>query len=743
MASSRRLSRVSMSIEEPTPRGPWVTWLALAIGLVLIIMRLTTPEALREPWAPVPGSAPTPAGPGPAVGLVLDALAYLPALLILGRRVFDRSYRLTPRLSHVPLLLLVVWASFSVIWSADKFAAVVEASHLCAAAAMLWAMSQLLADGGKLRLVAGICFGMLLILATQLLLFRYLDVPSDVQYWNSNKAQILKEHHWQADSFLAQQLQHKLLSGEAVSFYTSPNTLAAVGVILLAVSGAAGMQRVRDGDGPGWWTLTGVAIVAAIWVLICGQSKTSIATPILGALALVAMALWRKPLRRHSVRAYWAGIGIAIAGAFALVIYGILHHGLFQGHFSNSLDFRWKYWVASMKLVALHPLLGVGYANFGSHYLSVRLPSAVEEIQDPHNLFVHFATETGLIGLVLLLAWLGRLAWELTRPVDDQTTHEQAAPVAVPMFAVAAIAVVGIVGTTLVNVNFSQGLADVSLELMRRLLFGLVLVAGSMVVAMRSPHQTTVDNRPAPWIYYGIVIALALMLIHNLIDFSFFEPGPMLMTLLLCGVGLSAAARETSVDAPPRRGLAVLGLAVAIFGWIAFVLTIVGPVVGAEQEAAVGDNAVRANQPRIAAQDMRETFFTIPYNADYAERAATGYMQAGYPWLAMEMVDRAIKTDPMLVSALQLRVEIELTKPSPSAKQVIADFDRIVAINPDEVQLRIQFGQALDRLGKPRMAAKQYRRALSANAALDPKEPRRLSADELADLEKAIDRDEH
>src|SRR5207302_3966732 len=81
------------------------------------------------------------------------------------------------------------------------------------------------------------------------------------------------------------------------------------------------------------------------------------------------------------------------------------------------MTFRWHYWVGAARVLREHPVLGVGWNNFGYHYLSHRLPQAPEEVKDPHNFLVRFFVELGLVGGLLLMAWLVLLWWEMTRPM--------------------------------------------------------------------------------------------------------------------------------------------------------------------------------------------------------------------------------------------------------------------------------------------------------------------------------------
>ena len=67
--------------------------------------------------------------------------------------------------------------------------------------------------------------------------------------------------------------------------------------------------------------------------------------------------------------------------------------------------------MGSLAVFKEHPMLGVGWSNFGLHYLAHRLGQAPEEIKDPHNFLVRFFTELGLVGGVLVILW--QLVWAL------------------------------------------------------------------------------------------------------------------------------------------------------------------------------------------------------------------------------------------------------------------------------------------------------------------------------------------
>lgn len=79
-------------------------------------------------------------------------------------------------------------------------------------------------------------------------------------------------------------------------------------------------------------------------------------------------------------------------------------------------QFRLEVWTASVRMLADHPILGVGLDNFLYRYRTrYILPEAWEEpnISHPHNWILHFWLQLGLLGLIAASAsavWLGMAA---------------------------------------------------------------------------------------------------------------------------------------------------------------------------------------------------------------------------------------------------------------------------------------------------------------------------------------------
>jgi O-antigen ligase len=759
--------------ETPMLKAHLLTYVAFALSLIIVIARLTTTDSLRDPWEIMPGSEVVPTAPGPATGLVFDLLACLPVVLILARRGIDNDFHLCLRWSHAPLFALAAWAVISTAWASDKFAAVITSSHFFAAACLLWSMSQLVKTSARFRFVASVCFGLLLVLVVQSAMYKFIDVPQNISYWEEHKTEILKARNWVEGSFTATQFAQKLTRGELAGFFNSANTFAAVGVLLFAASVGIGIQKLVDKDPPRWAILILVALLSLGWILLSAKSKTAAATPVLGVMAVGLFFVYRQRLRSKHRLAYFSSVGLVALAIVAVIGHGLYHHGLFQGYLRNSLDFRWKYWIASVGIFKAHPLIGVGWNNFGLSYLAHRLPEAAEEIKDPHSFLVRFFVELGLVGGVLCVLWLLRLAWEVTQPTDDSPAKTDAAPLTIQQ--IAPILVGGMFLSVLATDDFSLSIADMILIAARPILYLLVLVVASIAASLRT--STELDARPAPWIYYCTLTGLGLFLLHNLIDFSWFEPGPMFVfmaligaiqgmasnphrdmglrpmpaTLNLQGVSNSQSTITGRMPVSPRRGLALLTATMFGLIWLVIAVVFVFPVIAAEALAGNANESIRTasykdpnefrSHVQSALDDLKDAGQWVPYNSDYVYRQAMALTYVNQDVAARSLLDRVKKMNPLQADAYLLDANMQLRPGNSAPNQALVkeDFQAVLAMNPNDVSLHIQYARALDRFGLRAEAKQQYQLALTADAALPIGEPKRLSPEDVEKYRKAAD----
>jgi tetratricopeptide (TPR) repeat protein len=716
----------------------WLTQVAFAIALGLVAARLTMLETLREPFVAVPGVEAAPGGPGPGTSVVLDLLCWLPALLVLIRATVDRNYRIGWSWAHILWLLLAIWAGLSVLWSADRFAAAVGASHLLAAAALMWAASQLVRSWLRVRLLTGLIVGLLLVHLAQGLIYRYVEWPDLLRTYEEQEPEILRQRGWEPDSFMARQFRNKITSAEVLGFSASPNTFAAVLVLLTVIAGGVVIQRMSDGDDLAWALGVAVVVPVAGLILYHTGSRTGLAVAMLEAMALAMIGPLRGWLARHHRLAWSIGLGGA-----ALVIAAVAAYGLAFGTlFHDSLSFRWRYWIGAGRVFASHPLIGVGWDNFSLYYLSTRVQAAAEEIRDPHNFIVRIFVELGLVGGVLLLGWLGRAWWEMTLPLTPPQPPADARPryrgfqlALASVFWIAAIDT-GIV--LVAGIDYTQMAGFVSTEVFKRLLYGSLLFGGTISVAFQSLDRQQLDDRPAPWMLYAMLVAVGGFLLHSLVDVALLEIGPLVLAALIVGA-IGGTRRSAANAGPTSRRPAVIALCAVGTTWLAVCATLVAPLAIAQNLAALADAASIRGDQVTAVRLYDKASDTMPLNADYASRAAAALIRGGAPaYEVRAMIDRVLATNPRDIPAYLTRAGLALAGPEPDIASALAAYERALDLNPADLPMRIEYARLLARASRRADAAKQYQQVLDRNDQYHPDEPERLTEQQIEAIRRAI-----
>ena len=724
-----------------------LTQVAFALALAIVIARCTILEALRDAFAVTPGTKPYPLGPGPASSLALDLLCCVPALLVLLRRAMDKGYVLRCTWSQILLAPLIGWMALSIRWADDKFAAMVSTANFVGAMALLWAASQLVRSWLRLRMVAAICYGLLLLSLAYGFYYKFSEMPDMIATFRANEASVLKDRGDAPQTFAARQFEKKILSGEVIGFNASANSFAAMLVLLMTIALGVAIQRLADRDNFGWAAALALSAPLAIWLLVYTKTKAALVTPIITLALLGSIWKWRRPLARQATGCFWIGVAAVGLLILAVVGHGLRHHGLP----TDSLNFRWRYWVASWRIFQRHPVRGVGWDNYYLYYLRDRLYSASEEIRDPHNFVVRFFVELGTVGGVLMLAWMGRLWWELTRPVVPAATSTTATRPQRAVLWLVCTGTAAMIINILAGLDLGQQFSYVVMELLKRIMYLGALTIGSVVVALRSVEDPQIDHRPAPWVLYGILVGLGVFLIHNLIEFSLFEPGLLCLFALLAGSALGV--RRPSVAGRHRHTATALGaLTVACVLWLAGAIGLFIPTAVAESAANSGDTAMRQNRLTEAFGQYNSAWLDMKINADYAFRAAQalhyeaaavlrsgGSQISAVPAMALQVeafYDIAIERNPRAVGPYLWRASFALMMHDPD--QVMHDFDKALELNPNEVSIRLQYAGALQSLHRPAAAKEQLRQALWFNDQLDRAEPKRLSDEQVTTINKEI-----
>jgi putative inorganic carbon (HCO3(-)) transporter len=134
----------------------------------------------------------------------------------------------------------------------------------------------------------------------------------------------------------------------------------------------------------------------------------------LGLLVALVFLAWQSRQRARALG------GLAVAAAIALLLPPIrrrLAHELNPSDPQNSLNTRVDLWKATARMMVhgRHPIFGTGLSGFKHDIAPYKDVSGYhEDLIYPHNLFLDFYTETGLLGLIafcwLVFEWVRRTA---------------------------------------------------------------------------------------------------------------------------------------------------------------------------------------------------------------------------------------------------------------------------------------------------------------------------------------------
>jgi putative inorganic carbon (HCO3(-)) transporter len=188
-------------------------------------------------------------------------------------------------------------------------------------------------------------------------------------------------------------------------FYGSPNNL---GLFLgRALPMAAGLSL--------WWTRGRAWLIAASIVIALALLLTfSIGAWVAVGVSLLALAALR------GRRTLQVAVSVAVVGLLGVLV-AALRVPRIGSHFDLSAGTSFErvlVWQSALRMLADHPIRGIGLDNFLYYYQhGYRLPAAWREpdLSHPHNLVLDFWLSLGLPGLLGLGLLVGRLATVVAR----------------------------------------------------------------------------------------------------------------------------------------------------------------------------------------------------------------------------------------------------------------------------------------------------------------------------------------
>ncbi len=511
---------------------------AMAAAAVLVLPQFTT----NASFAGVKGA------PGPLVVLSLGLAFWLMPVLVIASWVAEGRVRIVRGWLAVPVALWVAGVAISTAAASDVFSALVRGAEMAGLWVGFWALVQAIRTEGERRFLLAMLVGAAVVCAIVAIYQAAFGLPSTWTYFQEHRAEVLAEHGIAPGSW-AEKVFIGRFTGGVQAGLGHPNVLAALLVVGALVAAGLAREKWSEAGTPASRRFA-LAVIAAGVICAVGvfltQSRGGVVALAAGLYWLaVAWRVRRRELRIALVLAPLVAGGIAVAAAAAI------DQPAVQGAIL-SLRYRLDYWQATAEVLRRWGLAGVGLENFGLYYTEFKLPTAPEEIRDPHNLILSVWSNLGVAGLAALAgltvvavrSWLrGKIEPAADLPGDlSAAALAKAEPLSSLLVPTALIAAPGVI------VFFMLGWP-----------IGVVAVAAASLVAAlataEDPSRLEATERPLDSSRTACIAALAAFALMEQIGTAILEPPTLWAALLVVGASLSLGDESPRARRGPVRRL--------------------------------------------------------------------------------------------------------------------------------------------------------------------------------------------
>ncbi len=675
------------------------------------------------------------AGLGPAGSLVLDALLLAAAGLGLLGEALDR------RPIDVTLLVLAVLPAGAIWWhGAGDFGDLWRGTTWFSAAVAAATVAHLARDPALRVVLAALLLSVVVPLAVRGAAqvgfgvpgFSYVggDQREVVREFDKDREKRLREQGLEPGSSGALVFERRLRQGDPRAWFPTSNVFAALMSFGLVASAGLTWRSWRRRLEPRFLALgLALEVICAAALLASGSKGGMIAAA--AGLTLLAAGAW--PRARALVQGRRGGavaLALVAAALLGVVARGTILPESLLGE--RSLLVRWHYMVGATRLIAAHPLPGVGPDGFQDAYTAVRLARSPEEVTSAHSALIDWLAMLGASGaawgaMAIILLWRagGRLAGA-EGDVAPVPMHSRA-----PLFAGGAVAALGLVPAIAVEAHAFGGLSDEAARLVG--VVGYLLVAAGACPWLRRLGPAALDA--------SLAAATVALLVQAQIEMIFFDPSA--VTWAYCCLALAGRAAR---GGPPRRGAGLIAGALVLGGAVVLALARTIPALKAQSmviEAAKllsprGETRARQAEQREAAASLlrracesqlpsdswllieaaRQRLYAAGF-ADGADRLTLLDAGTALADLAVERSGRA-KAIALAVEAWQIRAT--LSNDAGEWDQAIGLARRLTEIDPHGIGPWLRLGDLLWQAGRRDEAVAAYERALESdrNRELDP-----------------------
>ena len=405
----------------------------------------------------------------------------------------------------------------------------------------------------------------------------------------------------------------RVMSKRVYATFANPNSFA--GFLLMTIPLSVGMliDACRRRSGASLWEGAAMflAVTLQVHALALTFSKGGFVTFIVMAVLFVVMASWRlvKAHRKWLLPAAAVALLAVSAGAVKAIRAAHSDDTSFPPAVaaklrsaSESMEVRIGYWGAGLRMIADHPLLGVGLDNFADRYSEYKLPTG-REVKRAHNDYLQVAAELGVPGLIVFCAlWAGLVGASVPR---ERIPH--APPEGRESFwaALGAGALSFITATMLLNMleTFpSGGLSILACAVLLVFWLTMFLFVGAGV-SLQTGGRASNDLWFAR---IGIAVGLVGFLIHCTVDYDLYVPGCGQTAWMLAALALALreprpAERMIRVKPALKWSITVAAVVVCAI----FIVPGVGIVIRAfEAESALSQAKQKRNEMPMTRENL-------------------------------------------------------------------------------------------------------------------------------------------
>lgn len=538
-----------------------------------------------------------------------------------------------------------------------------------------------------------------------------------VRAFEDTKSEFFQQRGWSPDSSAARIYERRLRQPQPTGWFTTTNIVGSVMMFGMIASLGLMLGAIRARMESGWSAVMGLCAIASAAMLFLTGSKGAILAALIGVTLALAPVLIK---RIACVFASRLGgvliIALVLLTLLAVAIRGTLLPESFAG--DKSLLFRWHYTIASARIAADHPWIGVGPDGFQDAYMLHRVPRNPEEVQSAHSMFWDWIATLGIPAgacwIALVFTMLHRAGLPL-RMNGEQGSIETGRLNRATMWSTLTVIALGLVPALIVE----TGTLDPQGMLVRVVGIGL-FAAMAILVAQALSHT---DESLTRWFYVAAAVAV---IIHGQIEMTFHQPGSVVWAM--CALGLAGAGGSKALPtARSMPGVFVPLVILAAAAWLA----LGGAVPATRVERAMfraanllrplpTDQDTQINARRLAAQELIKAHDDVNPPDPFLREAAARQLEIA-DWLPA-----AIETlhDPRMGSRsatlgllVSLQARLASTTRSQADWQRAIEFARIATtLDPNGLAVWRQYGEVLWAAGQRDQAAAAYQRALECDA---------------------------